>query len=275
LDAEIGAALAVLQYIATSPDLGNTNVNIGLVTFSSDAKYHGIYQPADPKDPMKINPTLKTKLTGLRGGGYTNFDDALDKAIDFFQAAPADRSQLMFFLSDGIPNVPGDGDNEPVSSNRINNHISALSYNSELAILNNLGVSRLAVGVGSDSDIRPGYGLALIDNTPDEITGQLAQQVTTTDDLTKVLMTNPVAGTVVGFQIKVNNVVDTSFGLSNIVAGPVGFVYGELIVSGLNPFFGAVNRVRATVTIDFDGNAATTADQHTLSVENVIPGMMQ
>jgi hypothetical protein len=246
-----------------------------LVTFSSDAKYHGIYQPADPNDPTKINPSLKTKLIGLRANGFTNFDDALDKAIDFFQAVPADRSQLMFFLSDGIPNVPGDGDNEPTSANRIDNHISGLSYNSELAILNNLGVSRLAVGVGSGSDVRPGYGLALIDNTPDEITGQMAQQVTTTDQLTQVLMTNPVAGIVVGFQIKVNNVVDPSFSITNVVPGPVGFGFGELIVSGLNPYYGAVNRVRATVTVDFDGNTATTADQHTLSVENVIPGMMQ
>ena len=275
MDAEIGAVLDILQYIATSPDLGNTNVNIGLVTFSSTATYHGLYLPADPSDPMKINPTLKAKLIGLRGNGYTNFDDALDKAIDFFQVAPADRSQLMFFLSDGIPNVPGDGDNEPTSANRIDNHISGLSYNSELAILNNLGVSRLAVGVGSGSDVRPGYGLALIDNTPHEVTGQMAQQVTTTDQLREVLMTNPVAGQAVAFQIKVNNVVDPSFSINNVVAGPVGFEYGDLIVSGLNPYFGAVNRVRVTVTIDFDGNVATTADQHTLTVENVIPGMMQ
>ena len=40
------------------------------------------------------------------------FDDGLDKTILFFEEAPKDRNNLLMFLSDGIPNVVGDGDNE-------------------------------------------------------------------------------------------------------------------------------------------------------------------
>jgi hypothetical protein len=264
-----------LEHIAASADLNNDNVNIGLVTFSTAANYLGLYLPLDPNDDSKVNPTLRSALTGLRSGGWTAFDDALDKSILFFQAAPADRSQLMFFLSDGIPNVPGDGDAEEQITTMTNNHPSALSYSSELTILDSFGVSRLGVGVGSGSDVRDGFGLDLIDNTPDEITNEGAQQVTTTDALTEVLLSNPVVGEVVAFELMVNDVVDPKFGMSDVVPGPVGFTYGELIVSGLNPFFGAVNRVKVKVTIDFDGDVGTTADQHSLFVENVIPGAMQ
>eukprot|EP01084_Bolivina_argentea_P232956 392482_1 len=47
--------------------------------------------------------------------GFTNFDDALDKAILYFEdpTVPNDRTNLMVFLSDGKPNVRGDGDDEP------------------------------------------------------------------------------------------------------------------------------------------------------------------
>jgi len=274
LDAELGSIIKVLEHIAASKDLTNANVNIGLVTFSTDAAYKGLFLPLDENDETKVNPSLLLELTSLRSGGYTHFDDALDKSIEFFQEAPTDRSQLMFFLSDGIPNVSGDGDNEE-QVGFSNNHISALQYDSELLILDNLGVSRLAVGVGSGSDTRDGFGLARIDNTPDEETGEGAQKVTTTDALTEVLLTNPVVGDVVAFELMVNNVVDPKFSLTDVVPGPVGFTYGELIVSGLNPFFGSVNRIRATVTVDYDGDVGTTSDQHTIYTETLIPGMMQ
>lgn len=275
LDAELGSIIKVLEHIAASKDLTNEKVNIGLVTFSTNAAYKGIFLPLDPADETKVNPVLLAELLALRSGGYTHFDDALDKSIEFFQEAPTDRSQLMFFLSDGIPNVSGDGDSEEQTGYYSNNHQSALMYSSELAILDNFGVSRLAVGVGSGSDVRDGFGLAMIDNTPDEVTGKGAQQVTTTDALTEVLMTNPVVGEIVAFEVMVNNVVDPNFGLSDVAPGPVGFTFGELIVGGLNPFFGSVNRIRVTVTVDYDGDIATTSDQHSFYAENVIPGMMQ
>ena len=264
-----------MEYIVISEDLNNENVSIGLVSFSSTAKYLGLFLPVDPNDDSKVNPAVKMALFNLYSRGWTNFDGALDEALKFFREAPADRSQLMFFLSDGIPNISGDGDNEEIIVPMSNNHPSALSYNSELTVLDHLGVSRLTIGVGSESDVRKGFGLDLIDNTPDVITSKGPQLVTTTDALKEVLLRNPVVGQVVEFEVKVNTFVDTSFGTSDVVSGPLGFKYSDLIVTGLNPFFGAVNRVQVKVTLDFDGDVGTMADQHSLYVENVIPGAMQ
>jgi len=112
LDAEIASVIQILEYIATSGALTNENVNIGIVTFSRSAEYHGMFEPCNPTNPKEVNPSLISLLLSLRGSGLTHFDDALDKAIEFFEEAPTDRSQLMFFLSDGIPNMSGDGDEE-------------------------------------------------------------------------------------------------------------------------------------------------------------------
>lgn len=95
LDAEIASTLAVLDYITSSADLGNHNVEIGLVTFSTQATYQGRFQPADPNDSSQVNAALRSTLLGLRSGGYTHFDDALDKSIIYFQGAPPKRSNLV------------------------------------------------------------------------------------------------------------------------------------------------------------------------------------
>ena len=112
----------------------------------------------------------------------------------------------------------------------------------------------------------------MINNTPDENTGQGPEQVTTTDALTDVLLSNPVVGNVIFFELQVNGVVDTNFNVNNVAPGPVGFTYGQLIVGGLNPFFGDTKTVRVTTTVDYDGNPGTTSDQLTLSTENVVKG---
>mmetsp|Transcript_3930 Transcript_3930/g.5729 ORF Transcript_3930/g.5729 Transcript_3930/m.5729 type:complete len:630 (-) Transcript_3930:451-2340(-) len=81
LDAEIASILGMLSSIVDSDAFGNHNVLIGLVTFSTHAQYLGMFEPCDPNDSTKINPILKSKLLNLLAGGYTHFDDALDKAI--------------------------------------------------------------------------------------------------------------------------------------------------------------------------------------------------
>ena len=116
----------------------------------------------------------------------------------------------MFFLSDGIANVPGDRDSEEYRSTVTDSYPSALSYTSD------------------------------------------------------------VVGEVVAFEVMVNNVVDPNFGISDVVPGPVGFMHGHLIVSSLNPFYGAVNRVNVAITL----RRQTTADQHSLDAENGIPVAM-
>jgi hypothetical protein len=124
LDAELKAVLDLLDVIAEDPDLNNDNVNIGITTFDTEAQYLGEFKPLDSTGSP--NPLLVRALKGIKTApsndelsrknwGYTNFDDALDKAIDYFEdpAVDTDRSNVMLFLSDGVPNVRGDGDNEP------------------------------------------------------------------------------------------------------------------------------------------------------------------
>ena len=273
LDAEIASTLAVLDYITSSADLGNHNVEIGLVTFSTQATYQGRFQPADPNDSSQVNAALRSTLLGLRSGGYTHFDDALDKSITYFQGAPPKRSNLLFFLSDGIPNIGGDGDNEPDLASPTNNHPSALMFDSELAALDAMEVYRLGIGVGSGSDVREGFGLWLIDNTPDEDTGERPELVTTSEGLTAALLSNPVVGQPISFDLWVNGAKDNTFGLSDINSGSIGFMYGTLIVSVPYWLYGGPdNVIKVAVMMDYDGNPATTDDQNYLEVENTVKG---
>jgi hypothetical protein len=116
LDAEINAVLKLLDEIAADQDMTNNNVKIGLITFDSDGVYHGMYSPLNSSNNGR-NSDLETKLKSLKSTmndykGYTNFDDGLDKSIEFFTDPdlPKDRKNLLIFLSDGKPNVMGDGD---------------------------------------------------------------------------------------------------------------------------------------------------------------------
>jgi hypothetical protein len=116
LDAEISAVLALLDEIKDTDGLTNENVDIGLIIFSTVGEYEGIYSPLTD-DGTKVNPDLVNKLKSIQSTsydnlGFTNFDDALDKSIEFFsdEQLDSDRRNLLVFLSDGKPNVRGDGD---------------------------------------------------------------------------------------------------------------------------------------------------------------------
>jgi hypothetical protein len=170
--------------------------------------------------------------------------------------------------------VVGDGDQEERTDVVYsNNQPGALEYDSEITLLDGLNVKRLAVGVGSGSDIRAGYGLAMIDNTPDPDTGVGPVQVTTTDALTKALLNNPVAGTIVDFGVSVNGV-GQGIDASHVLTGPTGFTFGNFVVTGLDPHMGMMNQVSATATVDYDGNRDTIGDQVTIVVTNEVPGTL-
>jgi hypothetical protein len=116
LDAEINAVLKLLDEIAADPNMTNDNVKLGLITFDSDGVYHGMYSPLNSNNNGR-NTDLESKLKSLKSTmngykGYTNFDDGLDKSIEFFMDPnlPKRRKNVLIFLSDGKPNVKGDGD---------------------------------------------------------------------------------------------------------------------------------------------------------------------
>jgi hypothetical protein len=271
LDAEIASIIKVLESIANAATLGNDNVEIGLISFSLTATFHGKFNPLDPANPTQINPVLKAKLLSFRAGGTTNFDDALDKSIDYFKVAPVNRDNVLFFLSDGIPNVSGDGDGELAASSR-DNQPNAIMYRSELQALDNLKVSRIGVGVGGGSQVSVNSGLDMIDNTPDPVTGLKAQQVKSSDELTQLLLHNPVVGMVVDLKIEVNGVVQPNISASQVLSGPAGYTFGQYIVSGLVSTNGYSNIIKASVIMDYDRNMGTTADQHTMITTTIVKG---
>lgn len=124
LDAQVLAIQDLLLQIAASGTLNNENCEIELISFHTDATDHGVWAPLSP-DGSSYNEALMNKIKDdlwaptstmdifKTNNGYTNFDAALDAAVDYFtDVATPDRKNLMVFLSDGEPNVRGDGDNE-------------------------------------------------------------------------------------------------------------------------------------------------------------------
>jgi hypothetical protein len=120
----ISVTWQLLLEIAASGTLNNDNCEIELISFHTDATDHGVWPPLSP-DGSSYNVELMNKIKDdlwaptstmeifETNNGYTNFDAALDAAVDYFtHEATPDRKNLMVFLSDGEPNVRGDGDNE-------------------------------------------------------------------------------------------------------------------------------------------------------------------
>lgn len=124
LDAQIAAVQELLVAIAESPRLRNSNSEINLISFSTDAQDHGVFDPlnasdddynSDLMDYIKENLWAPTSSNEVRvtNNGFTNFDAALDVAVEYFtNTATPGRKDLLVFLSDGEPNVRGDGDSE-------------------------------------------------------------------------------------------------------------------------------------------------------------------
>jgi len=272
LDAEIASVLALLEKIAFDPTLGNHNVNIGLVTFSSEAKYHGEFPPCDTKNPSLINPALKMKLLSLRSSGYTNFEGALESALEYFRRPSLAGTNLLYLLSDGIPSAVGDEDMKDPIEIPIESYPMTLNFERILQELDFMNVKRFSFGIGLKSDTRKGFELDRIDSRRYMHTDMGPQQVNAHDDIKNALFSNSIIGKIIDFGISVNGVLQGDFDASNVVNSLTGFTFGTFVVRDLNPMYGETNRVTVSVTIDFDGDIGTSSDQVTISVEDVIIG---
>ena len=253
------------------------------MTFSNEATYHGHWPPADPNDPKEANPPLVDLLKGLTSGGTTHFDDALDKSIDYFAKDAPDvgnRTNIMYFLSDGLPNKCGDGDDKNTTAEGDckaddivdNNAAGAIVFDSELTNLTQYAVSIHAIGVGTGSDVSPGSGLAKLDTTQNPLTGVNVTQVTTTDELTALILKSPIFSDVLELEVKVNGMVLPFVNASHVRSTPTGYAFGTTIVTGLDPTKDVKNTVEATVLLDVDGTRTTTSDQLRLSTETNVMG---
>jgi hypothetical protein len=264
IDAEI-ASFEALTTSILGTGFGDNEIDIGLISFSSSANLLGTFEPT--------NPNLNSTLESLQGSGTTNFDDALDKAIDFFNAQPDQdtATNILYFLSDGFPNVGGDGDGESGTGFNVgNNNPNAINYTSEIAALDGLNVQRVAVGVGSGSSLS---SLDLIDNTGG------AQQVLSSDELTGALLGNPITGAeLTAFDLLVNGInvnsdaslivtgdepVNNLIDVNDLMSSSLGFDFGPVTLSGLDPTVN--NTITAQATFD---------DGTTLVVNNDIIGAL-
>lgn len=282
LDAEIDSIIKAIEAIVSTPSLTNDNVDIGIVTFSTSAEYRGHWPPADPNDPTTINPDLKTALTSIRSEVWTNFDDALDKAIVYFEGSDNSlggapdvnsRTNIMYFLSDGVPNQCGDDDPNTAETNDCTNDDDntpgSTVFTSELTTLSQWNVAIHAIGVGPKSEVGPTSALAEIDNTENPRTGETVTQVTTTDALTDLILESPVFSDVLDFELKVNGIVVQGVDESSLISSPTGYIFGTT-VSGLNSSNGASNSITATVLLDVDGQESTTNDQLQLGLSTIV-----
>lgn len=162
-----------------------------------------------------------------------------------------------------MPNRNGDGDDE-------RNNFNVRNYVSEIQLLDGLKVQRHAIGIGYGSSIDPGSGLDLIDNTPNTTTMVGPVKVTTTDGLADALLSNPVTGNILSFGLELNGVAVPGVDASSVTAGPIGFTFGPILVDGLNPSVTTMDKVKATVVIEFVSGVGTS--QVTTVVSNTIPG---
>jgi von Willebrand factor type A domain len=120
LDAEVKAVDELLKAIAEEGALTNANSEIGLISFHTGAKFEGKFGTVGSEanrlmNHLKTNCRTETDESHIMhtNNGFTNFDAALDEAVEYFtNMATPNRLNLLVFLSDGIPNVRGDGDNE-------------------------------------------------------------------------------------------------------------------------------------------------------------------
>ena len=261
-----------------APTLKNKNVDIGIVTFSDSADYKGHWPPANPNDSKEINPALLSMLKTLEPRGTTHFDEALDESIQYFaNDAPAvgTRTNIMYFLSDGKPNNCGDDDpgteEDDCEGEAEENDPGAIVFDSELSKLREYSVSIHAIGVGTSSDISQGSGLAKLDTTENPRTGVNVTQVTTTDELSALILQSPVFSDVLELEVKLNGIALPLVNASHVRSTPTGYAFGTTI-TGLDPTKDAQNIVTATVLLDVDGKTTTTDDQLSLSTSTTILG---
>jgi hypothetical protein len=119
-------------------------------------------------------------------------------------------------------------------------------------------------GIGGNSDVRDSFGLAKIDNTPDGETGQRAEQANSTDALTEAVLRNPIIGEdVSNFEVIINGIADPRFNDSSVVSGPLWYhMFGEIVVSDLNPDFGEDNSIDVGVTVNAPGKTPVKIKTH-------------
>lgn len=192
-------------------------IGVGLVTFDTLASLVGSYDPGSAQ--------LNAALASLQTAGSTNYAAALQTAYDYLASQnAAGQNNIIYFLSDGYPNVGGSYDDE----------VQALEADFNAQIV--------SIGVGAGSSI---FDLDLIDNT-----GPGAEIVTSTDELDTALLGPAIDVEIDDFIVFVNGVEQTDIDETDLVETAFGYELPEMEIGDLDPTLGAENEVIARVTLD-------------------------
>jgi VCBS repeat-containing protein len=153
---------ALLAFVKT---LSNHDgiINVTLIGFGSSADTPVTVQGLDPSDVNSWNDKIIAAINSLSASGSTNYQDAFDTAVDWFQdQASAGKGtsngyqNLSFFLTDGDPTVTNSGGN----GSSTNASVLQTSINSfaDLAAISTVH------GVGIGDGVNQNY-LRFFDNT--------------------------------------------------------------------------------------------------------------
>ena len=130
LSTRLQMAKDALIALATEYYQQSNDVQIKLITFSSTAT------AVNGGVPYTSITSLEAAINGLTAAGNTNYQDALEEVITQTPAPDPTRSNIVYFLSDGVP----------TAGNTVN-PAGAAGYTTYLA--NNPTLQSYAVGIGS------------------------------------------------------------------------------------------------------------------------------
>jgi VCBS repeat-containing protein len=229
LDAEIDGLIKLTEQVR-SLGFSPRDVSVTVIPFDASA------DPASNDAPSVSfrlgtsgDETIANFLKSLSIGGGTNFENALQAAVEKLHALDPDGNEnnIAYFLSDGF----GSG-----------------SFADEVTTLNSVFETQIAaIGIGEDARLDR---LDQIDNTGG------AERVTSSDELNAALVGTFRPGEVVDLQIFVNGRGIPGIGLEDLVETDNGLAL-DVSATDLSLHAGEINRVLASVTFT-DGLTLTT-----------------
>lgn len=236
LDAEIQGVTALHNSLVSTAGLQRANV--GLIAFSGSASLAYTGQANADTDNNGTDDVIDA-LRNLTDTGSTDFSNALQAAIDFFEANP-DRNNVLYFLSDG----------EDSSTD----YIDEAQY---LVSQNGLNAFVRAVGVGNDASVD---NLDLVDD------GIANNSATLTSDPSQLKADLKASGItkadVKNVKFFLNGKLVKTLLPANLAATPLGLKYSTTI-SGLKA--DASDTLKAVITAS-DADATTTSTRQIIEV---------
>lgn len=237
LDAVIASFSSLNQSLI---DAGLGDANIAIIPFASNAQIVFTGRADQDSDQNGVLDVVQV-LSALDDGGTTAFDDGLQQAQVFFDAAASGANQV-FFISDGLPDSnsftdESEGLRDPAGTN----------------------ASIRAIGLGN------GASLDSLDLLDDGVANSSVERVLDPDALDAGLIDTDVPVSEIDrVEIFVNGVLVTTIDAAQLVETPFGLRFSAT-VAGLSPAF--EDNVAARV-VAVDGTTVTTSQVIEVAASN-------